>query len=271
MDLQREIQLVHDSGVLTARRLHSARIEGSDVTRAVAVYQGDNAEEEWWQDIARYKAVRHPNIVQLYGTATYGNIHAAVFHDDLIPFQQFLDLYRHSHFSQAYIHVYMEAEFQVRMFYCLVVLTLFQAVEDYFKTAFQHSLDAPQFTFFIRRSTGRLCVDLVAGGIYVIQSHNDRLALQQGLKFLALGNSEATIIDSLTLDQYHSTCYWEISVPRFTSTSSAIVNLGSVRNWPSDDTINDVVEIVRIRSRSRSRSLLCRRSAVSGAAALAAA
>ncbi|KAJ6512400.1 hypothetical protein C8R45DRAFT_321774 [Mycena sanguinolenta] len=126
IDLQREIQLHKRSGVASLRRLHSARVEGkaSDVT--VAVYQGDRGEEEWRRDIARYKAVRHPNIVQLYGAVSCGDIHAVVFHDDLIPFQQFLDLYRHSHFSRAYIHVYMDAEFQ--------------AVEDYFMSAFEHSL-----------------------------------------------------------------------------------------------------------------------------------
>ncbi|KAJ6462946.1 hypothetical protein C8R45DRAFT_1080534, partial [Mycena sanguinolenta] len=99
IDLQREIQLDSDSGIINLRRLHAAKIEGSDVTCTVAMYQGVGAEDEWRSDMMKYMAVRHPNIVQLYGVVSCGNIHAAVFHDNLIPFQQFLDLYRHSHFS----------------------------------------------------------------------------------------------------------------------------------------------------------------------------
>ncbi|KAJ6462967.1 hypothetical protein C8R45DRAFT_525170 [Mycena sanguinolenta] len=112
IDLQREIQLDRRSGVASLRRLHTARVEGkaSDVT--VAVYQGAGAKQQWRRDIARYRAVRHPNIVQLYGMASYGNIHAAVFHDDLIPFQQFSDLYKHPHFTSVYIQAYIRMEFK---------------------------------------------------------------------------------------------------------------------------------------------------------------
>ncbi|KAJ6512463.1 hypothetical protein C8R45DRAFT_960488 [Mycena sanguinolenta] len=94
IDLQREIQLDMVSGVVNRRKLHSAKLLGdrerSDIT--VAMYQGAGAKQEWRRDIARYMAVRHPNIVQLYATAAYGDIHVAVFHDDLIPYREFLDL-----------------------------------------------------------------------------------------------------------------------------------------------------------------------------------
>ncbi|KAJ6512420.1 hypothetical protein C8R45DRAFT_920256 [Mycena sanguinolenta] len=105
-DLQREIQLHKRSGVTSLRRLHSAQVEGkaSDVT--VAVYQGDCGEEfltriprngdGMLQDIwlfgsfyphivQRHRQIEpsHPNIVQLYGTMSCGDIHAAVFHDGL--------------------------------------------------------------------------------------------------------------------------------------------------------------------------------------------
>ncbi|KAJ6462985.1 hypothetical protein C8R45DRAFT_1026643 [Mycena sanguinolenta] len=109
IDLQREIQLDMVSGVVNRRKLHSAKLLGarekSDIT--VAVYQGAGAKQQWRRDIARYMAVRHPNILQLYGTAAYGNIHVAVFHDDLIPYREFLNLYWHLHFSRAYIYLYM--------------------------------------------------------------------------------------------------------------------------------------------------------------------
>ncbi|KAJ6450193.1 hypothetical protein C8R45DRAFT_946960 [Mycena sanguinolenta] len=40
------------------RKLHFAKMEGSDVTRTVALYHGDDAETEWRRDIATYSAVR---------------------------------------------------------------------------------------------------------------------------------------------------------------------------------------------------------------------
>ncbi|KAF7374310.1 hypothetical protein MSAN_00314300 [Mycena sanguinolenta] len=89
INLQREIWQ-DDEGVIRLRRLYSAKIEGSDATRTVAMYQGDGAEQVWRRDIAKYMALRHPNIVQLFGIASCGNTHAAIFHDDFIPIQQFV-------------------------------------------------------------------------------------------------------------------------------------------------------------------------------------
>ncbi|KAF7374176.1 hypothetical protein MSAN_00299400 [Mycena sanguinolenta] len=231
VDLQREIRLDKPSGVVSLRRLYSAKIEHgtSSVARTVAVYQGDEAEQEWRHDIAKYMAVRHPNIVQLWGTASCGNIHAAVFNDDLIPFQQFADLYRHSHFTTVYIHAY-------------VVRGCYSA---FFKTIFGHPLRDHNCTFFIRRSTGRFCADLVPGGtdpLYYTYGSNEMS--QQGLEFLAGENSEITIINTLTLHQYHSICYWGASVTRSMSFStSQPVKIGSVFNCGLENLFDDIVEI----------------------------
>ncbi|KAJ6512481.1 hypothetical protein C8R45DRAFT_322445 [Mycena sanguinolenta] len=154
INLQREIQLYNSSGVTSLRRLHSARVEGkaSDVT--VAVYQNAGAKQEWRQDIGRYMAIRHPSIVQLYGTASCGDIHAAIFHDDLIPLQQVMHLYKHSQPLTVYIHVYVRIEFYV--------------VNHYFRTALGQYLGDDDCTFFLRRSTGRLCLETsypVAGSL----------------------------------------------------------------------------------------------------------
>ncbi|KAJ6462952.1 hypothetical protein C8R45DRAFT_524962 [Mycena sanguinolenta] len=110
IDLQREIQLNRRSRL---PRLHSAKIHAEQSNVTVALYQGDDAEDKWRRDIKKYMAIRHPNIVQLYGTASFGNIHAAIFHDDLIPLQHFKDRYKQSHFSTVYIHAYIRIEFQV--------------------------------------------------------------------------------------------------------------------------------------------------------------
>ncbi|KAF7374188.1 hypothetical protein MSAN_00300700 [Mycena sanguinolenta] len=228
IDLQREIRLDDISGLISLRRLHSAKIEGSDATRTVAVYQGNDAEQQWRRDIKEYMAFRHPNIVQLYGVASFGNIHAAVFHDDLIPYQRFLDIHKHSHFSTVYINAYLDSEFQ----------TLY----EYFSSASPENSWGRSYTFYIRCSTGRFCADLVPGDLRLLTFH--KFNTQQGLGFLARENSEATIIGSLTLDYYHSVCYWDFSVVRSMSIStSRSVNIPSVFNCASADGCDDMLEI----------------------------
>ncbi|KAF7374229.1 hypothetical protein MSAN_00305700 [Mycena sanguinolenta] len=233
INLQQEIYSDRRSGVASLRKLHSAKIlvdgERSDVT--VAMYQGAGAKQQWRWDIARYRAVRHPNIVQLYGTASCGNIHATVFHDDLISLQQLLDLYAHAPISTVYIHLFVRIEFE--------------EVRDYFQTTFQHHLPEYDCTFLIRPSTGRFCLDLVPGHRYLVAKlfHGSMLACQ-GLGFLAGENSEATVIDSLTLEQYHVISYWVPSVIRYLSIfPSATLSLGGVFHCPSGDESDDVVEI----------------------------
>ncbi|KAJ7226516.1 hypothetical protein C8J57DRAFT_1252555 [Mycena rebaudengoi] len=86
IDLQYEIRLDKNTGVvdrsrerLRVRRVYSARVEGRESTMTVATYQGHGAEDEWQIDMARYKSVRHPNIFQIWGAASSGNIYATLF------------------------------------------------------------------------------------------------------------------------------------------------------------------------------------------------
>ncbi|KAJ6557992.1 hypothetical protein B0H19DRAFT_1261559 [Mycena capillaripes] len=118
IDLQYEIRLDKHTGVvdrsrerLRVRRVYSARVEGRESTMTVAMYQGHGAEDEWQIDMARYKSVRHPNIFQIGGAASSGNIYATLFLD-LIPFEQFVDTYRHSSILIVYIHRYYHTEFK---------------------------------------------------------------------------------------------------------------------------------------------------------------
>ncbi|KAJ6602945.1 hypothetical protein B0H10DRAFT_651589 [Mycena sp. CBHHK59/15] len=114
LDLRNELRLDRESGVVhrrhgwgAVRRMYSARIHGCKSSMTVAVYQGDNSEEDWQQDISRYSWLRHPNFVQLYGTASSSGLHAVVFHDDLIPVRQMLEKYRHSPVSTVYFWGYL--------------------------------------------------------------------------------------------------------------------------------------------------------------------
>ncbi|KAJ6512518.1 hypothetical protein C8R45DRAFT_960623 [Mycena sanguinolenta] len=233
IDLRREIRLHGHSGVTSLRKLHSAKINHGRSEVAVAVYQGDGAEQEWRRDVAKYMAVRHPNIIQLYGTASHAKIHAAVFNDDLIPLQRFLDFYRHSNFSTLYIHVYTAIEFQ--------------AVSRYMEVTFHHCLPDVDCTFFIRRSTRRFCVDLVPGGLKLPRYPQlDQLPTHQGLTCLDGADAEDTIIDSLALHHDRDICYWDFGASRSTSiATSATANIGSVFHWASGKIMVEVAFLHR--------------------------
>ncbi|KAF7374119.1 hypothetical protein MSAN_00293100 [Mycena sanguinolenta] len=216
INLERETHLVCRRQQPTIRRVYSAKIDGRASSVTVAMYQGDDAREDWRRDIATYMSMRHPNIVQLWGAASSGNIHAAIFNDELIPFRHFLDLYRHSHFSTVYIYAYTKMDLSV--------------ARNYFHSTFQRWLIDKDCTFFVRRSTGLLCVDLTPSGIELSRPPwwGGR-PCQQGLQSLSALNIEATIIDSLTLDQYHQICYSELAQSRLISISAtAIVDLSAV-------------------------------------------
>ncbi|KAJ7041856.1 hypothetical protein C8F04DRAFT_1252793 [Mycena alexandri] len=90
----------------TAARIYSAKIDGRTPEMTVAVYRGDKAEEAWRRDIALYMSLRHPNILQIWGGASAGNVRATVFHGDLVPFQQFTARYDHSPIMTLYILAY---------------------------------------------------------------------------------------------------------------------------------------------------------------------
>jgi hypothetical protein len=78
----------------------------------------------------------HPNIAQLCGSVSSGNIHATIFHDsaiynflngdtekfkaDLIPVRQFMELHRHSHTSNVYIYAYTVCTCRFLLAKCLI-------------------------------------------------------------------------------------------------------------------------------------------------------
>ncbi|KAJ7640664.1 hypothetical protein DFH06DRAFT_1214864 [Mycena polygramma] len=99
IDLRREICQTDSSNVYhrpggqnCVKRVYSARVTGrTDSQMTVILYKGGDAEEDWRRDIFKYSRFRHPNFMQLYGaTSSYG-LCAAVFHDELIPLNHFVE------------------------------------------------------------------------------------------------------------------------------------------------------------------------------------
>ncbi|KAJ6566362.1 hypothetical protein B0H19DRAFT_1066673 [Mycena capillaripes] len=235
IDLQQEICLENSTGLVnrhriqrSVRRIYSAKIGGQTTT--VAMYQGCGAEEEWRQDLAKYMSIRqvcHPNILQICGAASSGSIRATLFHDseplfhsnilsgtltlelDLIPFKQYVDFFRHSHFHTIYFYAccsrYIDSlkneEFSVRKLVVVVQISTIwsQEITKYFHSNFQRKLTADNCTFWIRRSTGQLCADLADPTIISWLYDFGSKANTQRVSSWNAPNMEAMIIENLTL------------------------------------------------------------------------
>ncbi|KAF8214467.1 hypothetical protein K438DRAFT_880486 [Mycena galopus ATCC 62051] len=84
------------------RRMYSVRVHGSNLAMTAVLYQGARAEQQCRAEILRYSELRHPYLLQLYGIANTGEVHAAVFHDDLISHITFWQQYTDSHFAEVF-------------------------------------------------------------------------------------------------------------------------------------------------------------------------
>ncbi|KAJ6580626.1 hypothetical protein B0H19DRAFT_483050 [Mycena capillaripes] len=234
IDLQREIRVDNHAGIVNRHskrarvRVYSAKLNGQRSNMTVAMYKGNNAEEEWQQNIARYMSIRHPNILQIFAVASSRNMHATVFHGDLIPLQHFLDLYRHSNIWTVYIYA--------------CVYTEFRETHDYFLSDFQHPLSPYECTFWIRRSTGRLCADLIPNNNSLLPYMS--ISSPQAIHFLDAPTQDRAI-EFLTLDNYHRICWLDISQSRefYCGSACTPLKLGAIISCSSENRFEDSVEI----------------------------
>ncbi|KAF7353271.1 hypothetical protein MSAN_01515000 [Mycena sanguinolenta] len=97
---------------LGVRRIYHAEIRGDPGTVTVAMYQGDSAEEEWRKHVEKYELIWHPYIMQLYALVSTKGLYAMVFHDELIPFTQFLRRFEHSPILSTYVFGYGTTEWK---------------------------------------------------------------------------------------------------------------------------------------------------------------
>ncbi|KAJ6522883.1 hypothetical protein B0H19DRAFT_1277168 [Mycena capillaripes] len=239
-----EIRLDNDSGIVGRqherkhiRRMYTARVDGHESSMTVAVYQGAGAEEEWRQDVAKYMSLRHPNIIQIRAGASSGGIHATIFHEDLIPLKEFLDLHRHSPIVTAYIKGYCGTA-GPSLPQSATNSTHEDADEYVFFTVGEILLDCK---FSIRRTTGRLCVDLATFSPWY--RFPFLIGAPPRVNFLNASNKENMIIDYLTPAQYHDICGSTFSQANFWASTLSAVNLGAVISRASSKTVWEIATL----------------------------
>ncbi|KAJ7231510.1 hypothetical protein C8J57DRAFT_1533586 [Mycena rebaudengoi] len=222
LDLRAEIYLDEGNSVVyrrgkqaSARRIYSARIPGVDSKMTVAVYQGSNAEEEWREHIQRHSWLRHPNFVQIYGTAGSSGIHAAVFHDDLVPATKLFEKHHESHFATE---------------------------KDYIDASHYYQASGAG-TYLVRNSLKRffciftpriIAVPDSAESLVIYEGRTGTLSLSgDGTSSLFEPPDHSQIIKAISMKQYHELCGWylaQYSWPEVSTNTS--IRLGSVVYMP---------------------------------------
>ncbi|KAJ7675249.1 hypothetical protein B0H17DRAFT_1081272 [Mycena rosella] len=190
----------------------------------VALYEGENAEEEWREAISIFTRIRHPNLVQIFGATGACGARAIVFHDDLMPLEDFVDRHRHSHFAVVYIYDYCIAEFE--------------DADDHVMRIFEIPLLDAASAFFIRRSTARFCVDLRPHSAWdsvpcvtsFTPSYMDSTSRRINMISPDAPDLETMFISSSTLDRYHQICSFNLRHRRdFLCAPRTVVSLGEIR------------------------------------------
>ncbi|KAF7340627.1 hypothetical protein MSAN_02134600 [Mycena sanguinolenta] len=260
IDLRHEIRVNERTGVAYSRghracvrRMHSAkaRIDGRKSRVTVVIYQGNDAEKEWRKDIAKYMSIRHPNIIQICGAANSNGIFAAIFNDvDLIPLAQCLDRYRNPHFSTVYIYACCVcAHCAPSALSQLSQNRDFSEAYCYIYSEFHRGLSPFDCTKWIRRSTGRLCAELIPAdyGLWLDSDRPEAPAFS-GIYSSSEDTETTTFIDSLTLEQYHAICRWNLGQHQWIALSAnTTVNLGVVFRY-SGNPLEDSIEIASLSS-----------------------
>ncbi|KAJ7670167.1 hypothetical protein DFH06DRAFT_162084 [Mycena polygramma] len=234
IDLQQEICLAKDTGVVSRRersdrRVYSAKIRDKDFT--VAMYQGDGAVEKWRQDLTKHSSLRHPNILQIYGAASSGGVHATVFHGDFPCLTAYIHGSCHDQFWLAKRYLY--SIFQSHIVSSISTRTPASQLALNFQGPWQ-------CTLWLRRSTGRLSVDLTQPdkptSLHNSLTAGHTISEVPGLLSIHSLMMEAAVTDSLTLEDYHKLCY--LYLPHFSSyfiSAGVAVSLGAVVSQISSD------------------------------------
>ncbi|KAJ7022353.1 hypothetical protein C8F04DRAFT_1138261, partial [Mycena alexandri] len=236
IDLQRELIVNKGSGAIDrrlgrerighVRRMYSAKIEGRNSDVTVAMYEGAGAEEDWRRDVERYIFLRHPNLLQIYGVASSGAMHATIFYGDLIPYTQFalsfspiMNVYNRAYYAKEWKHA------------CDYVERSPYISESVRRNFWNHC------TLSVRRSNGLLCADFdphleVANGCFgSVMPRKPRLPVDRSLEALS---QEAAAIDALTLEEYHFVCRVSLQRSRSGFISSSATISSTVYLWPSE-------------------------------------
>ncbi|KAJ7636193.1 hypothetical protein FB45DRAFT_1024325 [Roridomyces roridus] len=212
----------------------------------VVLYQGDNTEEDWKNYLSRHSNLRHPNIIQIFGTASSAGMHAAVAYDDLVHHEQYLDILQPSPIMEIYTRgCWARHKFDAM---------------DYMASICGGTIPPDDRTLWIRHTTGELCVELapnVFGGAEISSDREEAVLASDQLIKVGDPTAEFKAIKAMRVQEFHSICdglpHYVVRVPVF---GQVPVDLGLVTYPPGNGFYEDwyhsfdLPSILRCESRS---------------------
>ncbi|KAJ7502673.1 hypothetical protein B0H11DRAFT_1989598 [Mycena galericulata] len=187
-----------------------------------AVYQGENAEENWKIDLEKHSLIRHPNFFQLFGTVSSERwgVYALIFHGELVPVRQYIQGYLNSPLSIVYLYSSCTRQLED------AAQVLHSIVGDQAWTIINF-----ESATWIRSSTGQLYVEPSASDT---DSPIHRVLGAGRLPSTPMpnlhGNRENAIISSLTLFQFYEICRFYLKTSWSEATHDPI-RLGGIMLW----------------------------------------
>ncbi|KAJ7064452.1 hypothetical protein C8F01DRAFT_1229068, partial [Mycena amicta] len=176
----------HEQSVV--RIMYSAKVEGRDMT--AVLYEGDEqAKKDWVNEVKQMSSVRHPNLLQLYGIASSGRTHAAIYHGDLVSMEYLLDHHRANAKMLVNIRLHLSVEFW--RFACS-------------STSIHSSMGgfmSWSMSYFFHASTGRLCIAVNPNGQTTF--FPPAVALLTGQARYSNTTNLNSLVESTPIDELH--------------------------------------------------------------------
>ncbi|KAJ7435601.1 hypothetical protein B0H11DRAFT_673360 [Mycena galericulata] len=114
------------------------------------IYDGPDF-EKWRKEVEMRERCRHSLILQLFGITRSARVNGLIYHDGVLPVEKVRDTHRNSPLASAYLEYTLCRDLN--------------AAAAYWNSqtgVWLYDFDSPDYTAWIRMSTGRLCVDVGA-------------------------------------------------------------------------------------------------------------
>ncbi|KAJ7276569.1 hypothetical protein C8J57DRAFT_193217 [Mycena rebaudengoi] len=148
----------HVPEVVGVRRIHLARVHGSQEDFTAVVYEGSDFEKHRAHAEQR-EEFRHPSLIQLFGvtSSTRPRLNALIYHDGLIPLDEFRQMHQQSLLGSAYVEYEFGRHFFAALNHWDEVTGKWLLVWDLY--SFRPRPETGTM-LWIRSSTGQLCIEV---------------------------------------------------------------------------------------------------------------
>ncbi|KAJ7279251.1 hypothetical protein C8J57DRAFT_131373 [Mycena rebaudengoi] len=146
----------HVPEVVGVRRIHLARVHGSQEDFTAVVYEVSDFKKHWAHAEQR-EEFRHPSLIQLFGVTSSTRLKALIYHDGLMPLHEFRQMHQQSPLGSAYLEYEFSRHFDAALNHWAEVTGKWLLFWDSY--GLWTRLETGTM-LWIRNSTGQLCIEV---------------------------------------------------------------------------------------------------------------